>query len=88
MNLEYSPLLAISFPTLACVLGTPFSFGLTTNRFAFDVPGLSNVVVVHDRVEVWAVCDGKGVDVPDPEAEGVGENILAAVAAKILPKLA
>jgi hypothetical protein len=51
-----------------------------------EVPGLSNVVVVHDRVVEWAVCDGSGVDVPDPDAEGVGENILAAVAAKILKR--
>lgn len=38
-------------------------------------------------MEVWAVCEGNGVEVPDPEAEGEGENILAAVAAKILPQV-
>lgn len=49
-----------------------------------EVPGLSKVVVVHDRVVEWAVCVGSGVEVPEPDAEGVGEKILAAVAANIL----
>jgi hypothetical protein len=45
---------------------------------------LEKEVVCHDRVVEWAVWVGRGVEVPEVGAEGVGEKIEAAVAAKIL----
>ena len=40
------------------------------------------MVVVHDRVEEWAAFVDNGVEEPDPDGEG--EKIDAAVAANIL----
>jgi hypothetical protein len=40
------------------------------------------VVVVHDRVEEWATFVDSGVEEPEPDGEG--EKIDAAVAANIL----
>jgi len=40
------------------------------------------VVVVHDRVEEWAAFVDNGVEEPEPDGEG--EKIDAAVAANIL----